>query len=285
MDRCRLLSPVLFALITVPSLATGEEPGPLPPSRTVEQGLAASYNRLGVQYLLGVRWTRPLSRSLHPLLTDAHVSAGVTHTLTPSYTRVAGWVEMAPLSVLEVRAGVEPGLYFGSFGSLLSFEGYDSDFGDRIRDTRASEARAGTGARIFLAPTAKARLGPLAILSTLTVEWWRSSAAGPLFYEPARDTLLRASGDRLLTASTVLVHQVSRRGGERLSYGLGHELSEVLDAPANRSQRLGVVFAYHFAGRRFGLPAPSVGGRVAYCLDDPLRQGQLTAAFGISIER
>jgi hypothetical protein len=77
---------------------------------------------------------------------------------------------------------------------------------------------------------------------------------------------------------------MTRRGGGRLTYGFGHELSEVPDAPGNRSQKLGLVLGHRFAGKRLGLPSPSLGGRVGYCLDDPLRRGQVTAAFGVSIE-
>jgi hypothetical protein len=286
MIHCRPLSIAVFlACLTMPSVATTEETGASRPRRVVEQSLGASYNSLGVQHVLGVRWTRPLSASQRPLLADAHVSAGLSHTLTPSYTRLGAWAEVAPLSILELRAGVEPGLYFGSFGSLMSFSGYDSDFGDRARDARPGEARAGTGGRLYLSPCVKVKLGSIALASTVTIEWWSSSVAGPYFYEPSRDTLLRAAGDRLLTASSVLVRQVPQGRGGRLTYGVGYELTDVLDAPGNLSQKLGLVVAHRFATRHLGLPSPSLGARVAYYLDDPSRKGQLTAALGISVER
>jgi hypothetical protein len=85
--------------------------------------------------------------------------------------------------------------------------------------------------------------------------------------------------------STVLVRQVPQGRGGRLSYGVSYELTDVPAAPGNRSQKAGVVVARRFAQRRLGLPSPSLGLRVAYYIDDPYRQGQLTASLGVSVER
>lgn len=251
----------------------------------LEQSLGATYNGMGLQHVLGLRWTRGLGGSPRPLLADAHLSAGLSHTLTPSYTRVSTWAELAPLSILEVRAGVEPGLYFGAFGSAMSFTGYDSPFADRDRRSRKSEARSGTGARAYVAPTLKLALRTFAFSSTASLEWWRASAASPYFYEPSRDTLLKSSGDQLVNVSTVLVRRLPRPDGGRLTYGLSHELTAVSGAPGNRSQRIGVVLARQFASRHLGMPSPSLGARLAYYVSDPYREGQLSLAVGVSVER
>lgn len=279
-------NPSLFGTLTtafVFALAAGAGADAPSPRRSLDQSLGGSVNRLGLQHTLGVRLSRPLSESAQPLLADAHVSAGLSHALTPSYTRLTLWAELAPLSILELRAGVEPGVYFGSFGSLQSFDGAGSDWSDDARHGRAG--RAGVGARAFAASTLKLRLGELAVASTTTAEWWRSNAPGPYFYEPSRDTLLRAAGDRLLTVSSVLVRQQARASGGRLTYGLSHELLLVADQPGSRSQKAGVVVARRLAQGRSGRPGPTIGARVAYYLEDPHRKGQLTASLGVSVER
>ncbi len=285
MIRSGLSSIASLTCLVVPLAATAQTLASDGPRRTVEQSLGASYNRLGIRHTLGVRWAWPLTRSTHPLLADAHLSAGLSHALTPAYTRFAVWAEVAPVSVLVLRAGVEPGIYFGAFGSLMSFDGYESDFSDDVRRERAAEARAGTGGRAYLSSTARAALGSVALTGTATLEWWQSSATGPFFYEPSRETLLRAQGDRLLTISTALVRRLQREKGGQIVYGVSYEQTEVLDAPGNRSQRLGIVVSRRFDRKLLGLPSPSFGARVAYCLEDPLRKGQVTAAIGISVER
>lgn len=280
MAQPRTLPFVALAFLAAAPLATTEEIAPGRSVRIVDESLGASYNPLGLQHVLGVRWTRPLFRTSSPLLQDAHLAGGLTHTLTPSYTRVGAWLEVAPMSVLSVRTGIEPGIYFGTFKSLKSYESYDSCLASGCGGAR----RAGSGARLSVSPTVRLRLGAFAAASAASVEWWWSSAAGPFFYEPSRDTLLRSSGDRLLTVSTVLVRQVPRGGGE-LTYGVSHDVTEVFAAPANRSQRVGVVVARRLASRRLGLQSPTIGLRVGYYLGDPQRKGQLTAALGVSVER
>jgi hypothetical protein len=108
-------------------------------------------------------------------------------------------------------------------------------------------------------------------------------AAGPYYYEPARDTLLAVRGDRLLTLSSVLVHQKRVARGGQFTYGLGYDLTHAFADPRNRSQQPGLVASRQFAGRWFGLNAPSLGGRVACYLGVPSRHGQLTAAAGLSL--
>ncbi len=249
----------------------------------LEESLGASVNQLGLQNVLGVRWTRPLTDSQQPLLADAHLRAGLSHTLTPSYTRLCAWLELAPLSILELRAGVEPGAYFGSFGNLMSFGAYGDDFSDAARSMRTASAHAGTGNRLFVSPTLKGRVGTFVFASSASMEWWRSSAAGPLYYEPARDTLLDSDGDRLLALTTVFARRRALRGGGELTYGLSHDLTEVFAAPANRSQRIGVVLARRLAPSRPSLPSRTVALRVVYYLQDPIRKGELGAALGVSL--
>lgn len=266
--------------------STAPQPGVDARGPELDESFGASFNQLGLQNTLGLRWTRPLTRSRHPLLADAHLRAGLTHTLTPSYTRLSAWFELSPLSILDLRAGVEPAAYFGTFGSLMSFDSYGDDFGDRLRSARRAEGRAGTGVRFFLAPTLKGRLGALVFASSASLEWWRSSAAGPLYYEPARDTLLRSDGDRLLTLSTVIARRQPLGGGGELTCGLKHDLTEVFAAAGNRSQKVGLFAARQLAARHLSLPARSVVVvQIAYYLEDPIRKGQLGAALGVSLGR
>lgn len=247
--------------------------------REVSGQLGASINNAGLQNTVGISWTWPLSSSDHPLLKDAHISTGISNALTPAQTRLGGWLEVSPLSILDVRAGVDPSAYFGTFNSLQSFDSYDQPFDKEARDARGG-ARAGTGTRTYVAPTLKLKAGPIVAAATSEFEWWRSNARGLMFYEPTRDTLLKSDGDRLVTTTSVVMYQRPMTSGT-LSAGLIYHFMNVFDAPENRIRKLGVIGVREFAGRRFHLPNARLTMVVAKYLEDPSKEGQWTAAMAV----
>lgn len=241
-------------LVAITPLAAEDgQPAEAGRRRELSETLSLSVNNLGLQNVLELSWRQPLSASRNRLLSEAHTAFGLSHTLTPSYTRVGAWAEVSPLSVLNLRAGVEPTAYFGNFRALMS-------------------------------PSLRMKAGPVVAVARADVEWWKSDASGPLFYEPARDTLLNASGDRLLNTSSMLLyqHELGPRG--QLAAGLIHQLTYVAAAPANQIQRLGVLVARQFGAKRFGLQKPRILATVAYYLDDPSKKGQWSAAVALGFK-
>ena len=274
--RSLFLAPFSLVALVTPLLAEENAPGP---TRELRQTVAASVNNLGLYngFELSLRW--PLSASKSALKKDAHFSVGLSQTATPAYARLGLWLELSPLSVLDVRAGVEPAFYFGTFSSLASFASYGDSFDD---DARRGRAAAGFAGRIYISPTVKMRLGRFVAASSADFERWKSNARGPLFYEPARDTLLRTSGDSMLTASSVLLREAAFTTGGKLSYGFIHQLTYVDNAPRNRVQRLGLISVREWEGKRFGLKRPKIVGHVSYYLNDRSKKGQLGAAVAVS---
>lgn len=278
MSRCHYVVVLVCAGLFFPNAAAAQEP-PAGPGRGIRAQLGASINNAGLQNLLEVAWTRPLSASSHPLLAGAHISGGIVHVLTPTQTKLGGWVEYSPLSILDIRAGVDPSAYFGTFNSLQGFDSYDDAFDSEAREGRAG-AKRGVSIRSYIAPTIKVKAGPLAAATTLELEWWRSSAAAVFFYEPTRDTLLKSDGDRMLNATSVLLYQ-RRAGAGQLSVGALHTFSKVYDADQNRVQKLGAIAIREFRGPHFRLPHPKVTLVVARYLDDRWKDGQWTAALAL----
>lgn len=248
----------------------------------VDEAVGVSVNGLGVQHAIDARWSKALSNSSRPLLAGRHLALGATHSVTPAYTRFTGWVEVTPLAILDVRAGAEASTYFGTFGSLQSFQSYGDQFDDDTRRLGKSEARKGSGSRLFVSPTLKFKAGSFVAVSTADFESWKSGASGPYYYEPSRDTLLRASGDRILVVSTMALRLQGSEAAGQLGYGVRHNLTRVFDAPQNRSQRIGVFLMRQFSASRWGGRAPRIAGHVSYYLDDPNRHGQLSVGLGLS---
>jgi hypothetical protein len=274
-------TPILVSLVLLAAIPPllGEER----PRREVQDTLGISVNNLGLQNGLSVSWGWPLPRSDAALRRDAHVSVGLSHTISPSYTRVGASFDLVPLSVLGIHGGVEPAFYFGSFHSLTSFDSASDAFDRDALEARSDHASAGAAARAYLGPTIQLRVGHLAAQSSANLEWWWSNAPGPYFYEPARDTLLRAAGDRLLTTTSVLLLERPGRSGHRLSGGLIHQFSEVLDTPLNRTQSLGLMMVREDGGRHLGLNRPRLLGHLSYYLTDRSKKGQLCATLALSV--
>ena len=274
-----------LALALVPGLTAAQTTGqtsaaraPLPLQREVTGQLGGSINNAGLRQTLGVSWTRPLVSSTHPLIKGAHLSTGVTGALTPALGRIGVWLEFAPLSILEFRAGFDRASYFGTFNSLQSFDSDTEPFDNDARDARGG-ARTGTAMRLYFAPTIKLQFGPVVIASTTELEGWRSDASGAYFYEPTRDTLLASEGDGLLTVSSVIMYRRSLTSGF-VSVGAIHQ---AVEAPAveNNIEKYGVIGIREFGGRRFHLPNARVTGVIARYSADPHKKGEWTAALAV----
>ena len=280
-----ILATLLCALIPVVAAAQAPPPNepaqPLTVQHLVRDQLAGSVNEPGLQNTLEVSWTRPLSGSNNPLLVDAHLSAGLVSITTPSAARLGGWIEYSPLSILDVRAGVEPGVYFGAFSSLLSFGAYSDPYDRETRDAR-KDLKSGTGSRSFVEPALKLRAGSVVARVGAEFERWSSSAAGPFFYEPTRDTLLKAKGDYLMTLTSVAMYQQEGASGGLLGAGVIHNLTRVFDAPAgNRSERIGLIGFREFGSPIFGAPHLRVTAVVWRYMEDPSKRDQFGAVLMI----
>ena len=284
----RLVLAVTLACALVPAAAAqtapaGETSGP-GVQRAYRGQLGASINNPGLQQTLELVWTKPTSSSANPLLSDAHVAAGVVHILTPAVTRLGGWVEYSPLSVLDLRAGADPSSYFGTFNSLMSFDAYSDPFDSDTREAQG-DGEAGVGLRLYFAPTLKMKAGPVVMQASVELDRWWSSAAGPLFFEPRLDTLISTSGGGLANSSALAMYQWSLGRGGTLSAGAIHQQTYVFDAPANRIQRVGFIAVRDFGRDRFWLPNPRLTIILWYFLDDPSRKGQWGGAVAIGFRR
>jgi hypothetical protein len=270
-----LVAAVLVALAGPPAFADG-------PQRRLDNTLGTAVNPIGLQDQLTLSWRWELSESKNPFLSDAHAALGVSNNFSPSYDRLDIWAELSPLSVLDLRAGLEPVFYFGTFGHLVSFPSYGSDFGKGAREAIKDQAVSRTGIRYHVSPTLKIKLGRVIARTAAEFEWWRVDGPGTFFYEPMRDTLLDSDGDALMTLSSQLLYEMRGGGGKTLLAGLFHDRTDVYDAPGNRRQRLGPLALWTLGERRFGVREPTVIGSVFSYLQDPSKDGELGGFLALS---
>ena len=203
------MAPAFLARLTAAVIALGALPADAaPPERSFANTLAVSANPIGLQDQLALAWRWGLSRSTNPFLSGAHIAAGVTNSLSPASERLEAWVEVSPLSVLDIRAGVEPVFYFGTFGHLSGFPSYDADFSKDAREAVKDRALARTGVRYHVSPAFKIKLGRVLARTGLELEWWHVDMPDPYFYEPLRDTLLASGGDAVAVVTAQAFYEV-----------------------------------------------------------------------------
>jgi len=138
---------------------TPEPASPAPASVTDLRGqLGASINNAGAQLSFDLSRRRSLSRSRHPLLSEAHVGVGGSAAFTPAHLRAGVWLEAAPVSVFVLRVGAEPAYYFGTFDSLASVGSRRDAFDTDSRRERGG-TESGTAVRVYVTPSLRLRAG------------------------------------------------------------------------------------------------------------------------------
>ena len=277
----RPLTFALCLLLAAPVTAqTGTASGSREWKRRFENTLAFVLNPLGIQDAFDVSWTKPTNRSDAPLHKDAHLAFGVSSKLTPAFERVGAWFEYAPLSVLDLRIGIEPVYYFGTYKAILPFDRAAARFDDDVIEARVKEARSGLAGRLYLSPTLKARVGPVVARVKTELSFWRArKQESAFFYEPAWDTLIQASGSTLLSVEALALREFKRADGTTVLFGPVYDLTTVSGASVNRKQDVGLLLVWARSRNFHALKDPTVAVKAFYFLQDPWRRHQAAAQF------
>ena len=254
--------------------------------RRFENTFAFVLNPLGIQDGVEVSWTKRLNDRTEPMHKDAHVAAGLSNKLTPAFDRLGGWFEYTPLSVLDLRVGVEPVYYFGTYKAFLPFARPSSRFDDDVIKERQGEAASGFANRFYAAPVLKAKAGSIVARVRAEVSWWKAGSKGePFFYEPAWDTLIKASGSTVTTVEAIVLREMKIGPDTTLLLGPVYDLTHVDNAPGNEKQDIGVLGVWSKSGAIHALKNPAIALKVFYFLKDPWRRhepaAQLAFVFGL----
>ncbi len=254
--------------------------------RHVENTFAFVLNPLGIQDAVDVSWSRRLNDSQSLIHKDAHVAFGLSNKLTPAFERLGAWLEVSPLSIVDLRVGVEPVYYFGTYKAFLRFPTASSRFDDDVIEDRVKEAAAGFANRFYFAPTLKARAGSVIVRVRAEISRFKAGDKGePFYYEPAWDTLIKASGSTVVTTEAIALREFKLAGGKTLLLGPVYDLTRVKEAPANRKQDIGLLAVWSKSGAFHGLKDPTIAAKVFYFLEDPWRRHepalQLAFVFGL----
>lgn len=276
---------IAVVVISISGLGTAVASAQAPAARPVivksaTGQLGASINSAGLQQSFDLSASRSLTASANPWFAGIHAALGGSVAATPAGARAGAWAEIAPLSVWVVRAGVEPGQYFGTFHSLTSFDSRLDAFDPDARKAR-NAASSGRTIKRYVTNTLQLQSGHFAARTTFSAERWTSSAAGPFFYEPTRDTLLDVRGDHVASMTSVVAYQRALAGGGQLMVGPMHSITRVSKGDLNRIQKVGVFAVQQMGRNHFGLIRPNLSVQAAYYIDDPSKKSQWSGAVAI----
>ncbi len=261
--------------------------------------------RFGIQHRLSEEGDRPLWR-------DAFLFAGIAPRINPAFIKIGPSVEIQPLSIFNLRVGLEYMQLFGTFGFLQSYASPTDEYDDKrlaacstksaldkcmyqqedgtvvtgSTDVRNSPA---AGLHLSIEPQLQLKLGPVAIRDKLAIEYWAMGTrpGARAFYDVTLDTLVPRRG--WVIANDLDVLFVTRF---RLAAGLRYSVVQALYADSdfrpgedrsladNTVQRIGPMLSYTFFDRGFtAFNKPALLLVVSWYVDHRYRTGQAPAAI------
>lgn len=218
-------------------------------------------------------WTEQTSE----LFGDCGVGAGLSAKLNPAFPSVGPSIEITPLAVLVVRAGMDLTWFAGGFGYLQSWPDA-SDPGVYVEENReatADDRYATTATRTWIEPMIQAKVWRIAARSTFGVEHWRAKLedGDTVFYAGSVDSFVPNRGFVLTDHTDLLYVDGPLVVGARWS-GVWPMVGAE-DRQQGSHTRVGPLFAYSppsdrgadvtlFAVAGWYLSHPNRGGPVPY---------------------
>lgn len=238
-------------------------------------------NPLGIETRARVGLQKRLYSSDKPVARNNFLFLGAYPKLNPASAQVGLGGEIQPLSIFHLKANLEVGKYFGTFGFLQSFSTPHANYSDHrleaLEGMPGFEPQSANFLHAAIHPMVQLKLAnKIAVRSMFQLDYWNFALrdGDTVAYEAAYDTLLPDKAITLTTDTDVLF--VGKPG---LAIGLRHtwvkplykgkhfadaSLSDAENADAfaqfsdaNSHQRLGLFAAYTLHDRgpsRFNKP-------------------------------
>jgi hypothetical protein len=242
--------------VVVAATASAQEPPPKPKFRVaLANVLGGRINPLGLEEQLHLGPAMELYQAPSRFLRDNFLYVGLAPKVSPSRLRLGGEVELQAVSFLNLRVVGELVSYLNVFGQLQSFPSPLDTFSDSALSAGQNLGRSyrTTGAHVAFQPTMFLKLGPVALVDRLSVDYWSMNVrtGDTVFYEGSTDTLVSHNG-WVLTNDVDLVYLTK----VRLAVGARYTVIQPFYSPddfrpgeptnsnPNGLQRLGPLLAY-----------------------------------------
>ncbi len=184
----KMIVSLLFVLLTI-SVASAQQ---ATEGLVLDQNIQASYNPLGVQLVTKLFYRIPLVRRPGILWESTKIELGIQNNLSPAFDYAGAYVNIEPIALFNLTLTAQAVAYYTALGyGLYPLSGYGAGYDSSALDSVT--AKNGTGLLLSAAPTIKAAVGPIAVLDTGSLTWFRANGGTGYFYEIAGDTVLAGS--------------------------------------------------------------------------------------------
>jgi len=281
---------------TIPATAATAESAPPPAERPVPDRrlllnnlLVLRSNPLGLEDQIRFGYQMRLYRNDKPLFRDNFFFAGIYPRVNPAFIKFGPSVEVQPLSILNLRFGLEYVDFFSTFGYLQSFNSPLVNYSDTVLNAREDQGLnyATEGMHFMFEPTVQMKFGPIAIRDKLAAEYWNMKvhAGDKVFYDATLDTLVPANG-WVLTNDLDVLYLTKFRLTVGARYSVVHPFYRASDyqpgedasSNPNGHQRLGALVAYTFFDTGWGgFNKPTLLAILSWYLEHRWRTGADTS--------
>lgn len=202
MARCLCLLAAVFALLgsVTDAQAQAYQNGPPPKNRLLLRDLTVfRWNPIGLITDARVTWRFRLYEHESMALRDNFVGLGLAPVVSGGFARVGAFVEVAPLSMLQLWANYEVVQYYGSSGFLQSWPdaasaNYSDSEQERLADLPKGDAQrnyAASGTQLNLGATLQLKVGPVIAraLPRAILPHYKLRTGDRVFYDIFNDVL------------------------------------------------------------------------------------------------
>lgn len=277
--RSALLFSAAASFVLLASALAAAQPEPPPPPKVrvfYRDVLAVRVNPLGLINDTRLSVRRRLFEPSGALTRETFVGVGTSLVLSPAWARFGPFIEVQPLSVLTLAAGIEGQGYFRTFDQIQTFSSakvaYDDDTlaanGDKDRHYQ-------TWTRVgFLEARLQAKVGPVVARSAMRAQHTlvTSPRGGVAYYDQILDILVPTDGWLVTNDADVLVLAT-----EHWILGARHTFTHsFLPEPstANETHRLGPLIGYRLFDTPYAMfNQPTINLLAQWWLAHPYRTG------------
>lgn len=253
--------------------------------------VAGRVNPLGLALISRFSYQLRLYEATEAATRDNYVGIGINPTISPATYRIGAFLELQPLSVLQLFVNYELIGYTGSFDFLQSFPGVTSEFSDDTLDQLASQDGlpgdnyGPTGTQLTFGGLLQAKFGPVAFRDGFRLGYVDMDLreGDRTYYDTAYDVLAADEGWLMTNDLDLLwVTDIGLVAGARWTmthvfYESKHyaEGETVGDNPNTPHHRFGPLIAYTFwdDGGQSAFDRPTVLVLVNWWLEHRYRTG------------
>lgn len=176
-----------------------------------DQLLAVQTNPLGLETVVRAGACIPLFRMPGVLFEQTQLQVGVSTFLSPAYAHVGGYVQLTPLSLLQLRAeltGIGMWVFPSDRGAYFALDSYDADYRDEVLTSEVGESATGWNLNLTAILRLRVPVGPIALIAVDSFGMERWSVGDGSHFVLLRHDVASAQSDWIAVNDALLLAEI-----------------------------------------------------------------------------